>query len=275
MKKSLIRTALCALVGGMGALAPAHAMQLHPLTSKIVDAISKAPSAKAAGDTLCGQKGILRGSGLSAGNNCKVQIFALLYVSACKDYPGAKDAKCYKNAETTLGRNQASPEAAMENARLDLMNAARARGTNANMLLCGPDRTKVPLSLRPISDEVCRPFKLLLDADDQLIKQLQDDEHYLELMEGPLKRAPKEILARSARDVNKDLQDLKGKIANYIRVTHQQETLSATDKVGIQGLLRLSDDFIRKLETMGIRYNKDRNVVEVLNDQTKAWMTMR
>ncbi|MBA4749354.1 MAG: hypothetical protein H2057_01915 [Alphaproteobacteria bacterium] len=274
MKKNLIRTALFAVVALAGYM-PVNAAQLHPLTSKIVDVISKSADANAARDALCGQKGILRGSGFSAGDNCKIQIFALFYVTACKDYPGAKEAKCYKNAESTLGRNQASPAAALENASLDFMNAARARGTNADTLLCKPDRTKLPLSLRPMADEVCRPFKLLFDEDDGLIKQLQDDEHYLELMEGPLKRAPKEILSRSARDVNKDLQDLKGKIANYIRVTHQQETLSANDKVGIQGLLRLSDDFIKKLETMGIRYNKDRNVVEVLNDQTKAWMTMR
>lgn len=246
---------------------------LHPLTPKIIESISRAANAQGAADALCRQGGLLRGSGFTAGNNCKVPIIALFYVTACADYIGAQDAKCYKNATATLSKNQTSPQNALASAAHDLETAAKTQGSNANALLCTPDRTKLPYSLRAIADRVCKPFKMLIEEQAKQIEDLQVEERYLELLEAPLARAPKEILARSARDVNKDLKDIKGKIASFIKRTHGRETLSENDQLELRGLMQQSTTFISKLETMGMRVNEQRHVIEILVNGN--WTTMR
>lgn len=253
---------------------PLHASTpLHPLTPKIIDTISKSANAQGATDALCRQGGLIRGSGLTAGNNCKTPIIALFFVSTCSDYLGAQDSKCYKNASAVLSKNQPSPQTALASAPHDLETAAKQKGTNANALLCTPDRTKLPYSLRTIADRVCRPFQLLLDEQAKKIEGLQVEERYLELLEKPLERAPKEILARSVRDVNKDLKDIKGKISAFLKRTHAREALSPDDDTELRGLMLQSTTFIDKLETMGIRVNEERHVIEILVNGT--WTTMR
>ena len=245
---------------------------LHPLTPKIIDSISKSANAQGAADALCRQGGLLRGSGLTAGNNCKTPIIALFYVTACSDYIGAQDAKCYKNSTAVLSKNQTSPQNALASAAHDLEAAAKTQGTNANALLCKPDRAKLPYSLRTIADRVCRPFQLLLEEQAKQIEGLQVEERYLELLEAPLSRAPKEILARSTRDVRLDLKDIKGKIASFLKRTHVRETLSANDQHELRGLMLQSTTFIDKLETMGIRVNEQRQFIEILING--VWTTM-
>ncbi|MBA4749355.1 MAG: hypothetical protein H2057_01920 [Alphaproteobacteria bacterium] len=142
-----------------------HATQtkIHPLSNAMVAIINNAPDANAATQELCKQKGVLRGSGFSAGNNCKLQDLARVAVVACTGFRSGSDtfagSNCAKEA-TKVGITEVARAA--DALRL-AVRADVAYTTNAKFLICGPDnlpdvtayRRKLPAGLRAISDAAC------------------------------------------------------------------------------------------------------------------------
>lgn len=81
-------------------------IKILPLTSQIANVIKNAATQDAALDRLCGQGGIMRGSGFNAGKTCLLQDFARLAHLSCANYQKGKDSfsdsKCAKNIDKVL-----------------------------------------------------------------------------------------------------------------------------------------------------------------------------
>lgn len=146
--------------------------KIHPLSHAMVAIINNAPSAAVATQELCKQKGVLRGSGFSAGNNCKLQDLARVAVVTCSGYKNGADAfagsNCAKEA-TKVGITEV--QRAADALRL-AVQADVSYTTNAKFLICGPEsvgnvaayRSKLPEGLRKISEVAC-PTPGLQGAD--------------------------------------------------------------------------------------------------------------
>lgn len=276
----LISIAACALLAkNVDATAA-----LHPYTTDIIKAITNAPDAYQVQEALCGKERLLREKGRLAGEKCRFPAFALIFTVGCSNYPGADDSKCHKNAQQALATTSSKNGMPVDAVKV-LIEAAQTQGTNAQAILCTPPREKLPGKLKIVADEACkmsknavtspqlkvaplapsgRAFRLLIPSQAKMIEDLERDKMFLEKVQKPLARMPQEILARSARDVNKDLGDLLQKISSYLNQTSSSETLSSDDVMQGQGHLLQSESFIKKLETMGIRVNPTTGNVEKL-----------
>jgi hypothetical protein len=273
---------------------------LHPHTANIIKAIKNAPDAYQVQEVLCGQGGVLREKGLSAGEKCRIPAFALVFTVGCSTYPGEEDSKCSKNAKQALSKDLSKNRMPVDAVEA-LTKAVKTQGTNAEAILCSSPREKLPGKLKMVADEACgtsmnverlsvlqapsvsqpkivksppsgRAFHLLIPSQAKMIEDLEKDKVFLEKLQKPLERMPKEILARSARDVNKDLRDILQKISAYINQTKSVEILSRNEEIEGQGLLLQSDPFIKKIETMGIRLNPVTGNVEKL---IQRWEVVR
>ncbi|MGN6671240.1 MAG: hypothetical protein ACTHJ4_06865 [Candidatus Nucleicultricaceae bacterium] len=156
--------ALIGILAGLGQEANASQQKIYPLTNQMINAIKTAPGAELAKDLLCEQGGIIRGSGLSAGNNCKLQDFARVALVACHDYKKGTDSfkgsKCEKKAaEVSITEVQRASESLKAAVTADVQYV-----TNANLLICGPKelgdkiseyRAKLPAGLKKIADVAC------------------------------------------------------------------------------------------------------------------------
>lgn len=252
---------------------------LHPHTANVMNAIKNAPDAYHVQEALCGQGGVLREKGILAGKKCEIPAFALIFKVACNKYPGAEESNCGKNADKALSTNgnMMSDDAAAD----ALKKSAQTKGTNAEAILCTSPRDKLPRTLKVVADAVCgtsgavplstgamplpgRAFTLLIPAQAKMIEALMADKAQLEKFQKPLERMPRETLALSTRDVNKDLRDILQKISRFLDQTKSMETLSKNDELQVQALLMQSSPFIEKLGTMGIRLNPTTGNVERL-----------
>ncbi len=162
-KNIILGTALAAVLmnGQQGVNAAESVTKIHPLTSKMVISVKDAPSAAAALENLCKQGGVIRGSGFSAGDNCKLQDFARIALAACDGYSKGKDSfkgsKCQKKADGVSIND-------VQKAVDSLTQAVTANVpylTNARLFICGPEelgdgvmayRAKLPGRLKSIAD---------------------------------------------------------------------------------------------------------------------------
>lgn len=276
----LISITACTLFAGSGEATAA----LHPYAANIIKAIQNAPDAYHVQEALCGQGGVLREKGLSAGEKCRIPAFALIFTVGCSYYPRAEDSKCSKNAIQALSKDLAKNGMPVDAVKA-LTEATKTPGTNAEAILCSVAREKLPGRLKMVADAACgtptnvaplsqpkeapplpsnRAFHLLIPSQAKMIEDLEKDKTFLEKIQKPLERMPKDILARSARDVNKDLRDVLQKISAYLNQTKLFETLSRDDEMVGNGLLLQSGSLIKKIETMGVRLNPTTGYVERL-----------
>ena len=162
MNKSLLTgVALCGVFVSCDAFA---STKIYPISTAMVMTIKNAPDADAARAALCGSKGVIRGSGFSAGDNCKLQDFARVAVVACSGYVSGSDSfttsKCAKNAAAV---SITDVQKAADSLSL-AVKADVAYTTNAKFLICGPEtlgdqtasyRAKLPAGLKAIADKSC------------------------------------------------------------------------------------------------------------------------
>lgn len=142
----------------------AQESKIHPISNQMVAAIIKAPDAKAAKEALCGQGGLIRGSGSTAGGRCILQDFAAVAILSCHDYVNGRDAfkdsKCAQNSRK-VGIDD------LQRAAVTLKSGVQADVpylTNTKLLICGPEslgaglasyRNKLPAELKKIADVAC------------------------------------------------------------------------------------------------------------------------
>ena len=137
--------------------------KIHPLSRAMVAIVDNAPSAAAATQELCKQKGILRGSGFSAGNNCKIQDLARVAVVACSGYKNGSDTFAGSNCAKEAAKVGISEVQRAADALRLAVQADVSYTTNAKFLICGPEsvsnvaayRSKLPDGLRKISEVAC------------------------------------------------------------------------------------------------------------------------
>lgn len=129
---------------------------IYPITNQMVDAVKKAPNAAAALDALCGQGGVIRGSGLNAGNTCKLQDFARVAVMACKGYVRGKDtfesSKCSFNINKVLGSQ------GRDSAPIYIKDSVEKKYSNITTFVCDTTpgyRDKLPAGLKAIAVNFC------------------------------------------------------------------------------------------------------------------------
>lgn len=160
-KSLLTGVALCGVFVSCDAFA---STSIYPISRAMVDTIKNAPDAAAARTALCGSKSVIRGSGISAGNNCKLQDFARVAVVACSGYASGGDSfassKCAKNAAAvSITDAQKAADALSLAVKADVSYT-----TNAKFLICGPEslgdqtasyRAKLPSGLKAIADKSC------------------------------------------------------------------------------------------------------------------------
>lgn len=141
------------------------ATKIYPITNQMVEAIKNAADANAALDALCKQHGLVRGSGFTAGNMCKLQDFARLAVAACSGYSKGKDTFKGSNCEKkAAGVSVTDPQRAADGMKA-AVEAKVSYLTNARLFICGPEalgaagletyRSKLPARLKTIADQSC------------------------------------------------------------------------------------------------------------------------
>ena len=144
-KQVLIGTALSGLLLLGGVQAAKSDVKYHPLTVETMGAINNAKDAKEAQELLCRQKGIYRGSGLSAGNKCKLQDAARLIAVICGNFEGFWDSNCGKNI-----KKDTDPKVAHRY----IKNAIKDNFPNT-VVYCDLPREKLPGDLMAIANEAC------------------------------------------------------------------------------------------------------------------------
>lgn len=122
---------------------------LDKATPDVVSLIKNAKDPSDAKSKICLKKGLLRGDGLSAGNQCKKTDFAQIFMVACQDDSDAMASKCAKNAKSLTKSMDLN---AITTA---LGKSAGGIGTDANAILCKSDLSKLPPSLKVIADKSC------------------------------------------------------------------------------------------------------------------------
>lgn len=129
---------------------------IYTVTNDMVNAVKNAPNAAAALDALCGQGGVIRGSGWSAGNTCKLQDFARVAVMACQGYGKGKDtfgsSKCAQNINKVLGAR------GINSAKIYIEDSIKQQYTNVTTFVCDTTpgyRDKLPAGLKLIAANFC------------------------------------------------------------------------------------------------------------------------
>jgi len=146
------------LIGSYQKILAAESAQPHiyPVTNQMVNAVKNAPSATAALDVLCGQGGVMRGSGWNAGNTCKLQDFARVAVMTCQGYVKGKDAfansKCDQNINKVLGAH------GRNTAKTFIEDSVKQKYPNVTTFVCDTTpgyRDKLPEGLKLIAANFC------------------------------------------------------------------------------------------------------------------------
>ncbi|MBX9977569.1 MAG: patatin-like phospholipase family protein, partial [Alphaproteobacteria bacterium] len=132
---------------------------LDSLTPQIVEIINKASQPEDAKKKICSKQGILRGSGLFAGNNCKKTVFAQLFKIMCSDDADAMKSKCADKASSATSKADIASLAAA------FGKSAKAIGTDAEAILCKTPRNKLPLALKPLADNNCVATAVIAPVD--------------------------------------------------------------------------------------------------------------
>lgn len=111
--------------------------------------IKSAKDSADAKSKICLKKGILRGSGLFAGNQCKKDVVAQPFLITCQSDRDTMTSNCAKNAKSQT-----------KSASLDFLATAFGKsaggiGTDANAILCKSDLTRLPPELKAIANKSC------------------------------------------------------------------------------------------------------------------------
>lgn len=129
---------------------------IYPITNQMVKAVKTAPNAAAALDVLCGQGGVMRGSGRSAGDACKLQDFARVALMTCQGYAKGKDAfansKCDQNINKVLGAH------GRNTAKTFIEDSVKQKYPNVTTFVCDATpgyRDKLPAGLKLIAASFC------------------------------------------------------------------------------------------------------------------------
>lgn len=145
--------------------APGASKNMPPIIAQMLSAINSARDGKQAQENLCKQGGVIRGSGLSAGENCRGQDFGRIIAVICKGYTGFESSKCWNNVKGSIAADKAAEF--LSNA----VGAGYERPNIASALVCTPKRDKLPAGLRSIADQQCRAEEALKERSVNVIVQ--------------------------------------------------------------------------------------------------------